>query len=133
LLQYPHQTNETLSLPFLPFARMFQFRLARRCVLVLLIALSAASISGCSERKKMLSIGSGGTGGVYFPLGGGLANLLSAQLPGYQVASEVTGGSIDNLKLVAALAAGSTGVLSVAATCASAGIIVGVVTLTGLA
>ena len=35
-------------------------------------------------------------------------------------------------KLVAALAAGSTGVLSVAATCAAAGIIVGVVTLTGL-
>ncbi|MBC8007206.1 MAG: TRAP transporter fused permease subunit [Prolixibacteraceae bacterium] len=35
-------------------------------------------------------------------------------------------------KLIAALAAGSTGVLSVAATCAAAGIIVGVVTLTGL-
>lgn len=35
-------------------------------------------------------------------------------------------------KLVAALAAGSAGVLNVAATCAAAGIIVGVVTLTGL-
>jgi TRAP transporter 4TM/12TM fusion protein len=35
-------------------------------------------------------------------------------------------------KLIAAPAAGSTGVLSVAATCAAAGIIVGVVTLTGL-
>ena len=35
-------------------------------------------------------------------------------------------------KLVSALRAGSIGVLSVAATCASAGIIVGVVTLTGL-
>ena len=35
-------------------------------------------------------------------------------------------------KLVAALAAGSTGVLNVAATCAAAGVIVGVVTLTGL-
>ena len=35
-------------------------------------------------------------------------------------------------KLVAALAAGSTGVLNVAATCAAAGLIVGVVTLTGL-
>lgn len=48
----------------------------------------------------MLSIGSGGTGGVYYPLGGGFANLLSTQLPGYQVTSEVTGGSVDNLKLV---------------------------------
>jgi TRAP transporter 4TM/12TM fusion protein len=35
-------------------------------------------------------------------------------------------------KLLAALAAGSTGVLNVAATCAAAGLIVGVVTLTGL-
>jgi TRAP transporter 4TM/12TM fusion protein len=35
-------------------------------------------------------------------------------------------------KLAAALAAGSTGVLNVAATCAAAGLIVGVVTLTGL-
>jgi TRAP transporter 4TM/12TM fusion protein len=35
-------------------------------------------------------------------------------------------------KLVSALAAGSTGVLNVAATCAAAGLIVGVVTLTGL-
>jgi TRAP transporter 4TM/12TM fusion protein len=35
-------------------------------------------------------------------------------------------------KLVAALASGSTGVLNVAATCAAAGLIVGVVTLTGL-
>jgi TRAP-type uncharacterized transport system fused permease subunit len=35
-------------------------------------------------------------------------------------------------KLINALAAGSTGVLNVAATCAAAGIIVGVVTLTGL-
>lgn len=35
----------------------------------------------------MLSIGSGGTGGVYYPLGGWFANLLSAQLSGYQVTS----------------------------------------------
>jgi uncharacterized protein len=57
-------------------------------------------LAGCGEQKKMLSIGSGGTGGVYYPLGGGLANILSANLPGYQVTAEVTGGSIDNLKLV---------------------------------
>lgn len=48
----------------------------------------------------MLSIATGGTGGVYYPLGGGLANTLTQNLPGYQVTSEVTGGSIDNLKLV---------------------------------
>lgn len=63
------------------------------------IALLAA---GCGEPQKLLSVATGGTGGVYYPLGGGLANLLSSALPGYQVTSEVTGGSVDNLKLVAA-------------------------------
>jgi len=50
----------------------------------------------------MMSIVTGGTGGVYYPLGGALGNLLSSALTGYQVTSEVTGGSLDNLKLVAA-------------------------------
>lgn len=58
------------------------------------------ALSGCGERPKMLSISSGGTGGVYYPLAGGFANILTKQMPGYQVASEVTGGSVDNLKLV---------------------------------
>jgi uncharacterized protein len=57
-------------------------------------------LQGCGDRQEMLSISSGGTGGVYYPLAGGLANILSKQLPGYQVTSEVTGGSVDNLKLV---------------------------------
>ena len=67
---------------------------------VLVACTASIALSGCGEQKKMLSIASGGTGGVYYPLGGGLANILSQSLPGYQVTSEVTGGSIDNLKLV---------------------------------
>ena len=47
-----------------------------------------------------LSIGTGGTGGAYYPLGGGMANLLSNKIPGTQVAAEVTGGSVDNLKFI---------------------------------
>lgn len=57
-------------------------------------------LAGCGEKQPMLSVASGGTGGVYYPLGGGLANLLTARLDGYQVTAEVTGGSLDNLKLV---------------------------------
>jgi TRAP transporter TAXI family solute receptor len=70
-----------------------------------LLAAAALAMAGCGERQNMLSIVTGGTGGVYYPLGGGLANLLSVRLSGYQVTSEVTGGSVDNLKLVAAGAA----------------------------
>jgi TRAP transporter TAXI family solute receptor len=54
-----------------------------------------------AQEKYSLSIATGGTGGVYYPLGGGLANVLSKYVPGMQATAEVTGGSVDNLKLIA--------------------------------
>src|SRR3979411_791758 len=51
-------------------------------------------------QQKAMSIGTGGTGGVYYPLGGAIANVLSKSLPNLQATAEVTGGSIDNLKLI---------------------------------
>jgi TRAP transporter TAXI family solute receptor len=53
-------------------------------------------------QQKTIAIGTGGTGGVYYPVGGGLANLLSKNLPGVQATAQVTGGSVDNLKLIGA-------------------------------
>lgn len=50
--------------------------------------------------KATLSIGTGGTGGVYYPLGGAMASILSKNVPGWQVTAEVTGASVDNLKLI---------------------------------
>lgn len=63
----------------------------------------ALLLSGAAsaQEKYSLSIATGGTGGVYYPLGGGLANLLSKYVPGMQATAEVTGGSVDNLKLIA--------------------------------
>jgi uncharacterized protein len=71
-----------------------------RVALVILAMFACFQFTACGEQKNMLSIATGGTGGVYYPLGGGLANSLTQNLTGYQVTSEVTGGSIDNLKLV---------------------------------
>src|SRR5258708_16104307 len=65
------------------------------------LALGAALLAGAAlAQQKAIAIGTGGPGGVYYPLGGGLANLLSKHLPGYQATAEVTGGSVDNLKLI---------------------------------
>jgi TRAP transporter TAXI family solute receptor len=65
------------------------------------IALGAALITGGAfAQQKTIAIATGGTGGVYYPLGGALANVLSKTLPGYQATAEVTGGSVDNLKLI---------------------------------
>ena len=45
-----------------------------------------------------ISIATGGTGGVYYPMGGGIAAVLSKHVPGMQATAEVTGGSVDNLQ-----------------------------------
>ncbi|MFN0074578.1 MAG: TAXI family TRAP transporter solute-binding subunit [Chloroflexota bacterium] len=50
--------------------------------------------------KARLVIGTGGTGGVYFPYGGGLARIVTARLPNAEMTAEVTGGSVDNMKLI---------------------------------
>src|SRR3954464_4418553 len=47
-----------------------------------------------------LSIATGGTGGVYYPLGGGMAAVLSKYVEGMQATAEVTGGSVANLQLI---------------------------------
>jgi hypothetical protein len=69
-----------------------------------IVALVAALVTGAAlaASKQRLSIATGGTGGVYYPYGGGLARLLSQKVPGFQVTAEVTGGSVDNIKLVGA-------------------------------
>ncbi|WP_231402332.1 TAXI family TRAP transporter solute-binding subunit [Caenimonas aquaedulcis] len=60
------------------------------------LALFFAGLAGAQN----ISIGTGGTGGVYYPMGGGLAAVLSKYVPGMQATAEVTGGSVDNLKLI---------------------------------
>jgi uncharacterized protein len=64
--------------------------------------LGAALLMGgaAQAQQKTIAIGTGGTGGVYYPLGGAVANVLSKNLPGVQATAEVTGGSVDNLKLI---------------------------------
>jgi hypothetical protein len=54
------------------------------------------------QKSVRLSIATGGTGGVYYPLGGGLANVLSKSLPAVEATAEVTSASVDNVKLIGA-------------------------------
>jgi TRAP transporter TAXI family solute receptor len=70
-------------------------RFLTAAVAAICTALSAAALA------QNISIGTGGTGGVYYPMGGGIAAVLSKYVPGMQATAEVTGGSVDNLKLIA--------------------------------
>jgi TRAP transporter TAXI family solute receptor len=69
---------------------------------ILVSALLAFAWPVAAQQGNRISITTGGTGGVYYPLGGGMANILSKYVPGMQATAEVTGGSVDNLKLIGA-------------------------------
>jgi uncharacterized protein len=62
-----------------------------------ILALCAVAFS---VQAQNLSIATGGTGGVYYPLGGGMAAVLSKYVTGMQATAEVTGGSVANLQLI---------------------------------
>ena len=65
----------------------------------LLGTLAGLALASAANAQN-ISIATGGTGGVYYPMGGGVAAVLSKHVPGMQATAEVTGGSVDNLKLI---------------------------------
>ena len=53
-----------------------------------------------AQAASKISIGTGGTGGVYYPLGGGIAAMISKHVPGVAATAEATAAAVDNLKLL---------------------------------
>lgn len=64
------------------------------------MAIIVTSGSVQAQVKTRISIATGGTGGVYYPLGGGFAALISKHIPGVEATAEVTTASVDNMKLL---------------------------------
>ena len=50
--------------------------------------------------KARLSIATGGTSGVYYPYGGGVAKVISETIPNTEATAEATSGSVDNMKFI---------------------------------
>ncbi len=80
---------------------------ALSCRTRLLVLATAVAVSGCAPQErgaqgaiKRLSIATGGTGGVYYPYGGGIAKIISENLAGVQATAEATAASVDNLKFL---------------------------------
>jgi hypothetical protein len=73
----------------------------RKHLLFSALALSAAVSAGAAiAQQNTIAIATGGTGGVYYPLGGGMAAVLSKYVAGMQATAEVTGGSVANMQLI---------------------------------
>ncbi len=66
----------------------------------LIIRALALCLLPLAAQAQNVSIATGGTGGVYYPLGGGMAAVLSKYVSGMQATAEVTGGSVANLQLI---------------------------------
>ena len=71
-----------------------------RKLLLALVAGALATLPAAAQQKITLSIATGPTGGVYYPLGGGMANILSKYIPGFSATAESTAGSVANLQFI---------------------------------
>lgn len=60
----------------------------------------AVAAGPAAAQVKRISIGTGGTGGVYFPTGGVIADIINKNLKGIQATAEVTGASLENIRRV---------------------------------
>ena len=61
---------------------------------------AAGGDAAAEERNEQLTFATGGTGGVYYPYGGGIANVVSAELPGVVITVQETNASVDNMLLL---------------------------------
>ena len=72
----------------------------KRTHIMLSILFLALIFTGSAIAKTtFISIGTGGTGGIYYPYGGGVAEIWSKNVKGVKAVAEVTGASVENVKL----------------------------------
>lgn len=80
-------------------------RIGQTALVLVLAALLLPGVAAAGE-KFSFSIVSGGTGGVWYPLGGAIGGVIGKNVPNTDATSEATTAAIDNLKLLAAGKAG---------------------------
>lgn len=71
----------------------------KRTSIILFLCISLALAGPVAAKTTFISIGTGGTGGIYYPYGGGVAEIWSKYAKGIKAVAEVTGASVENVKL----------------------------------
>lgn len=70
----------------------------------LAVVAMAAVLTGCggdnAAEKKFLNIGTGGTAGTYYPIGGAMAEVLNKDIPGMNASAQSTGASVANINML---------------------------------
>jgi TRAP transporter TAXI family solute receptor len=67
-------------------------------VLIVVMIASGGNVSGAA---KFISIATGGTGGTYYIIGGGMGRVIEQYAPGIKVSVESTAASTENCRLIA--------------------------------
>jgi len=78
--------------------------LKKALVAGLAVVALAAVFTGCggdnAAEKKFLNIGTGGTAGTYYPIGGAMAEILNKDIPGMNASAQSTGASVANINML---------------------------------
>jgi len=69
-------------------------------ILTMALILAGLGAGPAEAQLKRISIGTADTGGVYYIYGGGIAKVISANIPDTQATAEVTPGAVDNVKML---------------------------------
>ncbi len=71
----------------------------KRILTTLIVSVALCLPVTVTAKTTFISIGTGGTGGVYYPYGGGLAEVWTKNVKDVKAVAEVTGASVENVKL----------------------------------
>lgn len=69
--------------------------------LLCITALSASMLAGAATAAERISIGTGGTGGLFYVIGAGISDVINKHLADTSARAEVTGASVENNHRVA--------------------------------
>ncbi|MBP1713911.1 MAG: family transporter solute receptor [Deltaproteobacteria bacterium] len=70
-------------------------------VLFLVLALALPGPASAQQKKRFFGIATGGVGGVYYPVGGALAQALTNTIPDMVVTAQTGNASVANVNLIA--------------------------------
>lgn len=74
-----------------------KYRILLGAFALLILSVGWGCGGGSGGGRQFLSIGTAGTGGIYYPIGGAIASRLSLRDSIRQYTAEVTGGSVENV------------------------------------
>ncbi|MDD4363522.1 MAG: TAXI family TRAP transporter solute-binding subunit, partial [Atribacterota bacterium] len=70
------------------------------CLLLVLLLIASATFAVSAQSNQRIVVSTGGTGGVYYPLGGAMADIWSDKVDGVLASSASSGASVENVNLL---------------------------------